>query len=129
MPMNTNHPTSPHLQIYKLPLTGMLSITHRMTGAVLSIGALLMVLFLVAVASGPESYAATQTHLTAWYGQLFLLLFTFALYFHFCNGIRHLIWDVGWGFELGSVQKSAFATIAAAVALTLMTWLVALIVR
>lgn len=125
--MNTNHPVSPHLQIYKMPLTGLLSITHRMTGAVVSLGALLMVLVLVSVAGGPESYAQMQQHLSAWYGQIFLLGFTFALYFHFCNGIRHLIWDVGWGFELETVRKSALITITAAVVLTLVTWLVAIL--
>ena len=125
--MNTKLPLSPHLQIYKMPLTGLLSITHRMTGAVVSLGALLMVFVLVSVASGPEGYVQMQKHLSAWYGQIFLLAFTFALYFHFCNGIRHLIWDAGWGYELETVRKSSLATIAATVVLTLVTWLVAIL--
>ena len=126
MATQNSRPLSPHLQIYRLPLTALLSVTRRATGAVLSFGALLLVWVLACIAAGPESYANLQGHLTAWYGQLFLFGFTFALYFHFCNGVRHLLWDVGWGFDLDTTHKSALAAIAVAVALTLVTWLVAL---
>ncbi len=126
--MNTSsrHPTSPHLQIYRLPLTALLSITHRATGVFLAIGALLMVWVLAALAGGPDSYALAQAFLQSWFGQLVLFALTFALYFHFCNGIRHLFWDVGMGFELGTTDKTARLAIVIAVILTLATWAVAL---
>ncbi len=126
--MNTSsrHPTSPHLQIYRLPLTALLSITHRATGVFLAIGALLMVWVLAALAGGPDSYAPAQAFLQSWFGQLVLFALTFALYFHFCNGIRHLFWDVGMGFELGTTDKTARLAIVIAVILTLATWAVAL---
>ena len=121
-----SRPMSPHVQIYRLPLTALISITHRMTGVILAFGALLMVWILTSVAAGPESYAAVQGHLTAWYSQLVLFGFTFALYFHFCHGIRHLFWDIGWGFELEIADRNAILTLVFAAALTLVTWLVAL---
>ena len=93
---NSKHPTSPHLQIYRLPLTALLSITHRITGVILSFGCLLLVWILAAAADSPAAYEAFVPHLSAWYGQLFLLGFVFALYLHFCNGVRHLIWDAGF---------------------------------
>ncbi len=125
--MNTSsrHPTSPHLQIYRLPLTALLSVTHRASGVVLAIGALLLVWVLAALAGGSESYAPVQALLQSWFGQLILFALTFALYFHFCNGIRHLFWDVGMGFELETADKTAHLVIVVAVALTIATWVVA----
>ena len=121
----SKHPTSPHLQIYRLPLTALLSITHRITGVILGFGALLLVLLLSAAAEGEASYEAWLPHLHSWYGQLFLLGFVFSLYLHFCNGIRHLFWDAGYGFELETVDATAKLAIAASILLTLATWLVA----
>ena len=121
----SKHPTSPHLQIYRLPLTALLSITHRITGVILAVGALLLVLLLSAAAEGKASYEAWLAHLHSWYGQLFLLGFVFSLYLHFCNGIRHLFWDAGYGFELETVDVTAKLAIAASILLTLATWLVA----
>jgi len=121
-----NRPMSPHVQIYRLPLTAIVSITHRATGVALSFGALLMVWILASVAAGPEGYASVHSHLAAWYGQLFLFGFTFALYFHFCHGVRHLFWDIGWGFDLEIADRNAVLTIAVAAVLTLVTWLVSM---
>ena len=121
---NSKHPTSPHLQIYRLPLTALLSITHRITGVILSFGCLLLVWILAAAADSPAAYEAFVPHLSAWYGQLFLLGFVFALYLHFCNGVRHLIWDAGYGFELETVDLTAKIAIVAAIVLTGLTWLV-----
>lgn len=125
--MNTRsrHPTSPHLQIYRLPLTALLSITHRATGVFLAIGALLLVASLAALAAGPDVYAPYQSFLQSWFGQLVLFAITFALYFHFCNGIRHLFWDMGMGFELETADLTAKLAIAAATVLTLTTWIIA----
>lgn len=119
---NNNHPVSPHLQIYRLPLTALLSITHRITGVLLSLGSLLLVALLVAAAQGAEAYQALIVHFQAWYGQVFLLGLLFSLYLHFCNGIRHLFWDAGYGFELETVDLTAKLAIAVAVVLTVATW-------
>ncbi|MCP4187689.1 MAG: succinate dehydrogenase, cytochrome b556 subunit [Gammaproteobacteria bacterium] len=126
--MNTSspHPTSPHLQIYRLPLSALLSVTHRASGVFLAIAALLLIWALVALAGGPESWESTRTLLQSWIGQLFLLGLTFALYFHFCNGIRHLFWDVGKGFEVETVDKTAKLAIVVSIVLTIATWVVAL---
>ena len=121
---NSNHPLSPHLQIYRLPLTALLSITHRITGVILALGSLILVWVLAAAAHSPEYYAFVVSHLQAWYGQVFLFGFLFALYLHFCNGLRHLFWDVGYGFELETVDMTAKLAIVGAIVLTVATWVI-----
>ena len=122
---NSKRPTSPHLQIYRLPLTALLSITHRITGVILALGSVVLVWILAAAADSAEYYQAMIPHLQSWYGQLFLVGFVFSLYLHFCNGVRHLFWDVGYGFELETVDLTAKLAIALAVILTVATWAVA----
>ncbi len=122
---NSKHPTSPHLQIYRLPLTALLSITHRITGVILAFGSIVLVWILAAAANSAEDYQTMLPHLQAWYGQIFTLAFIFALYLHFCNGVRHLFWDAGYGFELETVDLTAKIAIAVAVIMTVATWLVA----
>ena len=126
MTTHSKLPLSPHLQIYRLPLTALLSIVHRGTGVVLALGSLLLVWVLSSAASGPQAYDSAYQHMASWYGQLFLFGLTFSLYLHFCNGIRHLFWDVGLGFELETVDLTAKLAIAMAIVLTVATWLVAL---
>jgi succinate dehydrogenase / fumarate reductase cytochrome b subunit len=121
----SKHPTSPHLQIYRLPLTALLSITHRITGVLLAFGCVILVCLLAAAADGVATYEAIVPHLRSWYGQLFLVGLVFSLYLHFCNGIRHLIWDVGYGFELDTVDLTAKLAIVVAIGLTVATWAVA----
>lgn len=125
--MNTSsrHPTSPHIQIYRMPLTALLSITHRATGVILAIGAVFLIWVLTALSAGPESYAKVQPILQSWFGYLVLFGITFSLYFHFCNGIRHLFWDVGMGFELETSDKTAKLAIIVSTILTIATWVVA----
>lgn len=118
-------PLSPHLQIYKLPPTALMSVLHRGTGVVLSLGTVLLVWVLASAAAGPESYATTHSLLSSWFGWLVLFGFTFALYAHFCNGIRHLLWDMGYGFDMTLANKGALVSLAAAIGLTILTWLVA----
>jgi succinate dehydrogenase / fumarate reductase cytochrome b subunit len=120
-----NRPLSPHLDVYKLPLTALISISHRITGVGLSVGTLLLACWLTAAASGPEAYAVVNGFMGSWFGKLLMFLWSFALYFHMCNGIRHLFWDVGHGFEREQVEKSAKAVLIAAVVLTVLTWIVA----
>jgi succinate dehydrogenase / fumarate reductase cytochrome b subunit len=126
MKSQDNRPLSPHLQIYRLPFAAILSITHRATGVILSLAALSMIWVLTAAASGAESYLSIHVHFASWYGQIFLIGVTLSLYIHLCNGIRHLFWDAGLGFELETAAISAKAAIAAAVVLTSATWLIAL---
>ena len=120
----SKHPTSPHLQIYRLPLTAILSITHRITGVILAAGCVILVWLLALAANGTESYQLLHGHLASWYGQLFLFGLIFSLYLHFCNGIRHLFWDVGIGFELETVDFTAKLAIVVAIVLTIATWAV-----
>ena len=122
---NSKHPTSPHLQIYRLPLTALLSITHRITGVILAFGCFVLVWILAAAANSAAYYNAMVPHLQSRYGKLFLIGFVFSLYLHFFNGIRHLIWDLGYGFELDTVDFTAKLAIALAIILTIATWAVA----
>ena len=121
---NSKHPTSPHLQIYRLPLTALLSITHRITGVILAFGCLVLVWILAAAAYSASYYNAMLPYLQSWYGQVFMIGFLFALYLHFCNGVRHLIWDAGYGFELETVDLTAKLAIVLAIILTVVTWTV-----
>lgn len=116
-----NRPLSPHLQIYKPQLTSVLSITHRGTGVFLTVGAFFLTCWLLALADGPELFARLQAHLTSWYGQILVYAFVFSLYFHLCNGIRHLFWDVGLGLDIDVAYKTGYAVVAASVIFTLLT--------
>lgn len=117
-----NRPLSPHLQIYKPQLTSVLSITHRGTGVFLTLGALFLSCWLLSIANGPESFTALQQHIVAWYGQVLLYAWVFSLYYHLCNGIRHLIWDMGRGLEIKTTYLSGYIVVAASVLLTIVTW-------
>ena len=118
-------PLSPHLQVYRPQITSVLSILHRITGIVLGVGTLVLIYWLVAAAQGPEAYAVAQDWIGSWIGRLALFGWTLAFFYHLANGIRHLAWDAGWGFELDSVQKSGIATVAAAGGLTVLAWILA----
>lgn len=126
MAWTDKRPMSPHLQIYKLPLTAIVSILHRATGVALSVGALFLGWILAMAALGPESYTTAHAIVSSWFGHLILFGFTVAFYFHLCSGIRHLFWDIGMGLELEDAGKSSKAILAATAALTLITWLIAL---
>ena len=122
---NPNRPLSPHLQIYKPQLTAALSIFHRASGVFLVIGTLLLVYWLTALAQGPESYAQAQSFFGSIFGRLILFPWVLALFYHLCNGIRHLFWDMGLGFEISSVYASGKLVVVAAVALTLIAFAMA----
>ncbi len=124
---NTQRPLSPHLQVYRPQLTSVMSISHRITGIANALGALVLVLWLVAAASGPERYAGFSATLTSLPGRLLMVLWTYSLFYHLCNGVRHLFWDAGKGFELRQAYASGYAVIAVSVALTLITWVAAFV--
>ncbi|MEQ1638278.1 MAG: succinate dehydrogenase, cytochrome b556 subunit [Methylococcales bacterium] len=121
--MNSNRPLSPHLQVYKLPLTGLISITHRITGVALSAGLLLIVYMLVMIASGSEAYAALQQFMQWWFVKAVYWGFLYALFFHLCHGVRHLIWDTGKSFEKAILQQYALYELVASLLLTIATLL------
>lgn len=121
-----DRPLSPHLQIYRFPLTAITSITHRITGALLAFGTLAVTCWLISVAFSPQVYAKVHAIFGAWYMQLVMFLWTYALFYHLCNGIRHLAWDIGYGFELDQARKSGVAVFVAAGVLAVVIWLVAL---
>ena len=122
---NRNRPMSPHLQVYRLPLNAVTSITHRITGIALALGAVLLVAMLVAAADGSQSYRVAYAVATSWLGRLVLLAFTLALYYHLLAGVRHLVWDAGYGYDLATARLGSWIIIAGAVLLTAATWLAA----
>ncbi|MBN8919987.1 MAG: succinate dehydrogenase, cytochrome b556 subunit [Rhizobiales bacterium] len=122
--MSVNRPLSPHLSIYRPMLTMMMSIVHRITGCAVYFLMLLLVWWLMAAASGPNAYATFQSVMGSILGQLVLLGTTWALLHHLLGGIRHLIWDIGYGFEPAEREWLALATLIGSVALTLVLWVV-----
>jgi succinate dehydrogenase / fumarate reductase cytochrome b subunit len=119
---SSNRPLSPHLQIYKPQLTAVLSIAHRASGIFLVIGTLLLVYWLTALAEGPDSYAQAQALLGSTLGRVILFPWVLALFYHLCNGIRHLFWDMGAGFEISTVYVSGKIVVVTAIALTLIAF-------
>jgi succinate dehydrogenase cytochrome b subunit len=124
--MPASRPLSPHLQVYKWQITMVLSITHRATGVALSVGTLLLTWWLVALAQGPTAFEMVQGFVGSWLGKLLLLGWSFSLFFHLANGIRHLFWDAGYGFENKTTTASGWAVVVASVALTVIAWVAGL---
>jgi succinate dehydrogenase / fumarate reductase cytochrome b subunit len=117
-------PLSPHLSIYSRQLTSVMSILHRATGVALAFGAVALVAWLLAVAGGSDPFACFQYWAGSLVGEIALLAFTAALAYHFLNGIRHLLWDVGWGFEIPKAYASGYVVVAmTAILTTLLAWL------
>jgi succinate dehydrogenase / fumarate reductase cytochrome b subunit len=121
-------PLSPHLSVYRLMLTYVMSGLHRITGAALYFGMLLVAWWLVAAAAGPNAYANFEWFIGSWIGRLVLLGYTWALLHHLLGGIRHLIWDTIHGFEPAEREMLALATIVGSIALTLILWVVGYLV-
>lgn len=120
-------PLSPFMigPYYRFQLTSVLSFIHRLTGIGLSLGTLLLAGWLIALASGPWAHAAWSAHLGAWYGQTLLIGWSWALLYHLCNGIRHLFWDAGMGFELKDTYRSGYAVVVVSLLLTAGAWALA----
>src|SRR5437870_3288988 len=117
-------PLSPHLQIYRWPLPMAMSILHRLTGAALYFGILLIAWWLLAAGSGPNPYGKVAGFFSSLFGRLVLLGYTWALIHHMLGGIRHLIWDSGHGFDANEREWLALATVVGSVAITLLLWIV-----
>jgi succinate dehydrogenase / fumarate reductase, cytochrome b subunit len=121
MTVKHSRPTSPHLQVYQLPLTGIISITHRITGILLSLGLLLVIALFYALSQGESAYGAMQAITSGWTIKIMYWGFIYALFFHLCHGIRHLFWDMGAGFEASQLTRYAIIELVAALLLTLAT--------
>ena len=115
-------PLSPHLQVYKWQLTSLMSIGHRASGIALSLGTFLIVIWLVALAAGPELFFYVNKVISHWFGQFILFGFSVALFYHLLNGIRHLSWDLGYGFDISNVYKTGYTVLVTALILTSFTW-------
>lgn len=122
-----DRPLSPHLQIYRPQITSVLSILHRVTGVALTLGAALVVWWFFAAASGPEAFATADAFLSGPIGGFVLLGSLWALCYHTLNGVRHLVWDAGYGFELPTVTATGWLTVIGSFALTAVVWLVAIV--
>jgi succinate dehydrogenase / fumarate reductase cytochrome b subunit len=120
-------PVSPFMlgSAYKFQTSSLTSIMHRITGCALGVGTLLLTYWLVSAASGDGAYSIAEAILGSWFGILILFGFTVALFYHFCNGIRHLAWDAGKGFELPDMHRTGGLVVAATVILTLAFWALA----
>ena len=119
---NNGRPLSPHLSIYRWPITMTLSILHRVTGVGLSVGFVVWAAWLFDAASGVEAYTGFVAMMGTVVGKVLLVGWSFAFFFHLSNGIRHLVWDIGLGFEISQANASAWFVLLASVAMTGLFW-------
>ncbi|SIS75174.1 succinate dehydrogenase subunit C [Insolitispirillum peregrinum] len=121
-----SRPLSPHLQIYKFTLHMAMSISHRITGVALAVGTIVLMYWLASAAHGKEAYETAASVIGSWFGYLLIFGWSAALFYHLCNGIRHLFWDAGQGFEIEQIKKSGIVVLGAAAALTVLAWILGL---
>lgn len=116
-----NRPLSPHLSIYRPQLNSAMSIFHRISGLSMILAAILIVWWFLAASTSPEYYAIVDGLINSWIGTAIMVLSVMALWYHFCNGVRHLIWDLGYGMENDEVTQSGYLAFAVALILTIVT--------
>ena len=124
---SVDRPLSPHLQVYRPQLTSVLSILHRMTGVFLSLGSVFLAAWIISAAMGAEAFECVNGMAAAWYGQILLLGWSYALFYHLCNGIRHLVWDAGVGLDIKTSYTTGYVVVAASLLLTVIVWACALL--
>lgn len=124
-PQTPPRPLSPFLSIYRWPVTMATSITHRATGLALTVGMVLLAWLLIGVASGPDVYGPLMRLLATPFGQIVLFGFVWSLAYHFLNGIRHLAWDLGYGFEVPTANKTGVLVIALSVLVAVAVFVIA----
>jgi len=117
-----DRPLSPHLQIYRLPITALTSISHRITGVALFLGSLLLIGWLWALAYDGDYYNCYQEIATHWASKIILMGWSFALFYHLTNGLRHLLWDMGKNYEPQASRRSSYLVIAIALIATVALW-------
>lgn len=120
--MPSKRPLSPHLQIYKPQLTSILSILHRLTGAFLCLGIVGLVLWLYGIASQPACFTWLVATSHTFLGKSFIFLMLYAFFYHLSNGIRHLVWDAGYGFDIKTVYHTGWLVVGASLVLTVLYW-------
>lgn len=125
MTARIERPLSPHMQVYRWTLTMALSIVHRATGIALYVGTLLLVWWLVAAASGPAAYANVQAFTGSIIGRLIVFGYTWALMHHMLSGIRHFVWDLGYGFKANEREALTWGALIGGIVLTVLIWIVA----
>ena len=116
-------PLSPHLQVYRPQLTSVLSILHRGTGLFLVLGTLMVSFWVIALALGHNIFVVYQTWLGSLIGKVLLVFWSFSLFYHWANGIRHLLWDIGWGYDIDRVHMTGWIVVSVSVILTALLWL------
>ena len=116
-------PLSPHLQIYKPLVNMVVSIIHRMTGAALYLGSLLLAWWLIAAAVGPDYFNYVESWFATWPGKLILIGYTWALLHHMLGGLRHFLWDTGHGYDLEMIDKLSWGSIVLSLAATAVIWI------
>ena len=121
---NNNRPLSPHLDIYQYQITWTVSIMHRITGVAMTLGLILIVAWLVAAAFSPELFSLIDGVLRSWIGMIIIFGALWAFWFHFLNGIRHLFWDLGYGFNLSTVWRSGWVVVLGSIILTIFSFLI-----
>lgn len=120
-------PLSPHLQIYRWTWTMLMSVLHRITGTALYGGTFLVAVWLVALAAGPKAYACVAGFFGSWLGLLVLFGFSWALFHHMLGGLRHFVWDLGYGFERNERMRLARFTLIGSISLTIIVWVLVLL--
>jgi len=124
--MATERPLSPHLQVYRWQITMTMSILHRVTGVVITVGVFALACWLLALAAGGEHYVRAAAMLASPLGKLVLFGFSLSLVYHLLNGIRHLLWDMGWGFEIPEFYRSGWTVLVLTIVFTVAIWFAAL---
>ncbi len=119
---NSGRPLSPHISIYRWPITMALSILHRATGIAMAVGLVVLAAWLMNAAAGPDEYLRFQTLMSTMLGRLLLIGWSLAFFYHLSNGIRHLVWDSGRGFEKAQANRSSYLVLASAAVLTALFW-------
>ena len=127
--MNTRpRPLSPHLQVYRWQITSVLSILHRGTGLLLVLGTVMIAFWVIALALGHSIFTSYQAWLGSLLGKVLLAGWSFSLFYHWANGIRHLLWDAGWGYEIERVYMTGWIVVSISVVLTGLLWLLAMFI-
>ncbi len=122
---DSNNPLSPHLQIYRWHISSLLSITHRISGVINLLALILIFFWLTALSFGESSYELFLLIINSFFGKCILISFTWSMSFHVLGGIRHLIWDLGYGFEIKTANVSGIIVIISSLVLTILFWLLA----
>ena len=122
---DNQNPLSPHLQIYRWHISSLLSITHRISGVINLLALILIFFWLIALILGEDNYESFLLTINSFFGKFILIGFTWSMCFHILSGIRHLVWDLGYGFEIKTANISGIIVIISSLVLTIIFWLLA----